>query len=95
MKRRLTSVLGELEWEAAPPTAKERRACCRYCQQPIRIIGGPINFEKHKGPCGLPCLAGGVEVGRQFHDDDCKKCRRIKRMDEDPTTYFIKTRKSR
>jgi len=87
--------LGELEWEDAPPTTKERRAVCRYCQQPIRVVGGAIAFEKHRGPCGLPCLLGGVEVGKKFHDDNCRACRRAKRIDEDPTTYFIKAQKSR
>jgi hypothetical protein len=95
MKRRLTSVLGELEWENSPPTTKETRGTCKYCQQPIRVLGGAINFEKHTAPCGLPCLAGGVKVGRSFHDDDCRRCKRMKRLDEDPTTYFIKATKTR
>lgn len=95
MKRRLTSVLGELEWENYPATTKEDRSICKYCLQPIRTIAGPINFEKHIAPCGWPCLAGGVEVGVVFHDDKCRRCKRLLNPGEDETTYFIKPTKTR
>lgn len=61
------------EFELHPDTVKETRRACKYCQQPIRVhTYGAL--EAHDGPCGRPCLGGGVSVGAKFHDDRCILC---------------------
>lgn len=61
------------EFETRPDTVKELRRACKHCGQPIRILTYGV-LEKHEGPCGRPCLGGGVSVGVRFHDDRCVLC---------------------
>lgn len=76
MKRRISDVLEELEAEEFPdmPTKKQRTsATCRHCGQEVRLRapGSGIEFVAHRGPCGLPCLSGGVSIGLPFHEEHC------------------------
>lgn len=85
-KRRLTTVLGELDAEEfdAMPTKKRERAdptiytppktaTCPQCRVTILTLPGN-RFVKHEGPCGLPCLGSGVAPGvSQFHDKQCQR----------------------
>lgn len=66
--RRLTSALEELEEEQT--TATRKTGSCPHCEAVVFISksGTPL---KHEGPCGLPCLGGGVGVGVAFHSRDC------------------------
>ena len=71
----IDELTAETEFECAPATKKEDRAYCKYCDS---LVPGrspvPGSLDKHNGPCGLPCLGGGVEVGRNFHCDRCVIC---------------------
>lgn len=79
-RRRLTSALSELEFEAAPDTSKDEVRRCRYCdlELPHRYdvgYAGRWVAIKHDAPCGLPCLGGGVNATvREFHSDRCPRC---------------------
>lgn len=78
-KRAITSIIDEMlaeaEWDQAIPTQKERRAFCKYCETMVLAAPSVTGFmEKHNGPCGLPCLSGGVPVGTHFHCDRCPIC---------------------
>ena len=78
-KRGVSKVIDELidegEFDSRPSTIKESRVYCKYCDVLVPGSKGTYGFiAKHRGPCGLPCLAGGVEVGRRFHCDRCPIC---------------------
>jgi hypothetical protein len=76
-KRRLTTVLDELEFEGAP-TKKDKIRPCRYCGLVLPhhySAAGYWSAIQHDGPCGLPCLGGGVDAGIPlFHSDLCPEC---------------------
>jgi len=74
---RITGVIEELEFEAKP-TREDRIMPCRHCltRLPHAYSGGMLMPIKHDAPCGLPCLAGGVDVGTKFHDNQCELCRK-------------------
>lgn len=66
--RRLDSVLEEFEQGQITEPLRNRRRC-NSCGEVVRTKGGDL--MKHEGPCGRPCLGGGVPVGVKFHDLRC------------------------
>lgn len=75
--RCLTDVLDELtaiEEFGAMATTKDPRGFCKYCESLIPRSQSGNGIAKHKGPCGLLCLGGGVPVTNDFHSDRCPVC---------------------
>jgi len=71
----IEDLVTENEFDEQCTTDIDPRGFCKYCKTPIsknQSIAGAL--DRHAGPCGLPCLGGGVPVGTNFHCDRCPIC---------------------